>query len=93
MAFHELALAIAVLVLAGSVVLLLFVVLRRDKSVDPAHVKSAVSDAMSDLGLDRTAGQIENHASEMKQFHSSIERMLASPQQRGAFGERQLRLS
>lgn len=87
----ETTLALAVVVLTGAVIILLFVSLRGgDDGVDPEHVKSAVSDAMSDLGLDLTAGKIENHASEMKQFHSDIERMLSSPQQRGAFGERQL---
>lgn len=84
--------------LGGATVVLALVVLVlavRDGSgggtqIDEATLRSSVGDAIAGLGLDGTAAQIENHASEMKQFHRDVEQLLRTPQHRGSFGEQQL---
>ena len=88
MATLDLVLGAAVLLLGGAVLLLL---LRDDRDgVDDSALRSSMGDAIADLGLERTAGQIETHAREMKAFHADVERMLRTPQARGGFGEVQL---
>ena len=88
MATLDLVLAGAVLVLAGAVVLL---ALRgRDDGVDRDALEASIGSAISEVGLDSTAGQIERHASEMKAVHGDIEKLLKTPQARGGFGEIQL---
>jgi len=89
MATLDLVLAGAVLVLGGAVLLLL---LRDgdDEGVDETVLRSSMSEAISGLGLERTAGEIETHAREMKAFHSDVEKLLRTPQARGGFGEVQL---
>jgi DNA recombination protein RmuC len=61
-----------------------------DGGVDRDALENSLSSAISEVGLDRTAGQIESHASEMRAVHDDIEQMLRVPQARGSFGERQL---
>ena len=92
MATLDLVLAAAVLVLGGALLLLL---LRQggdddDDGIDETALRSSMSEAISELGLDGTASQIELHAREMKSFHADVERMLRTPQARGGFGEVQL---
>lgn len=86
----EIALAVAVVVLAVAVVVLALRVGRSNDAVDERTLRESVGGAIADLDLDGTAGQIETHAREMKAFHADVERMLTTPQHRGAFGERQL---
>jgi len=87
----ELALGVAVLALAGAVLVL---ATRggngADEEILERSVERSVDRAIADMDLDRTAGEIETHAREMKAFHSDVERMLTNPQQRGSFGEVQL---
>lgn len=83
-------LAAAVVILAIAVLVLLFVVPGTDQQVHPDHLRAQFGDALRDLDLDRTAGQIENHAREMRQVHGDIEQLLRTPQHRGGFGEEQL---
>jgi len=42
------------------------------------------------MGLERSVGQLETHAADMREFHGDITRMLRTPQERGEFGEQQL---
>ena len=88
MATLDLVLAAAVLVLGGAVLLL--ALRTRDDGVDRATLEASIGGAISDVGLDSTAGQIERHASEMKALHGDIEKLLSTPQARGGFGEIQL---
>jgi len=88
MATLDLVLAAAVLVLAGAVVVL--ALRSRRGGVDRATLEASIGGAISDVGLDSTAGQIERHASEMKAIHGDIEKLLKTPQARGGFGEVQL---
>ena len=91
MAAIDVVLALAVLALGGALFLLLLRDGRDDAdAVDEAALRSSMSEAISELGLDRTAGQINEHAREMKSFHADVEKMLRTPQARGGFGEVQL---
>jgi len=88
MATHELLLAGAVLLLGAALLILLL--RREDGGVDRDMLDASIGRAISDIGLESTAGQIEKHASEMKAFHADVEQMLRTPQARGGFGEVQL---
>jgi len=83
----EVLLAVAVLGLSGAVLVL---ATRNDDAVGGEAIERSVDAAIADLDLDRTAGELETHAREMKSFHRDVERMLRNPQQRGSFGEVQL---
>jgi len=83
----EAALGVAVLALAGAVFVL---ATRASGGVDDAAIEASMDRAISDLDLDRTVGELETHAREMKAFHGDVERLLHTPQQRGSFGEVQL---
>ena len=90
MATVDLVLAAAVLLLGGAVLLLLLRDRGDDGGVDEATLRASMGEAISELGLDGTASQIELHAREMKGFHADVEKMLRTPQARGGFGEVQL---
>lgn len=86
-------LAAAVVLLALAVLVLLFVVPGADSTrhqLDPDTLRAQFGDAIRELELDSTAGQIESHAREMRVVHGDIEQMLRTPQHRGGFGEEQL---
>lgn len=91
MATLDVVLAAAVVLLALAVLVLLFVVSGGDRQqIHPDHLRAQFGDALRDLELDSTAGQIESHAREMRSIHGDIEQMLRTPQHRGGFGEEQL---
>jgi len=88
----DVVLAAAVVLLALAVLVLLFVVpgSSQQQQLHPEQLRAQFGDAIRELNLDSTAGQIENHAREMRAVHGDIERMLRTPQHRGGFGEEQL---
>lgn len=91
MATLDVVLAAAVVLLALAVLVLLFIVPGGERQqLHPDHLRAQFGDALRDLELDSTAGQIENHAREMRAIHGDIEQMLQTPQHRGGFGEEQL---
>ena len=61
-----------------------------DADVDTDQLSAAIGKTWRDLDLDGTVASVEAHASEIRDLHGDIERMLRSPQQRGEFGEQQL---
>jgi len=89
-------------VLLGAVVVLLFVVLwllwsvrrnlGRSGEVDTDQVSAAIGETWRDLEFDKTVNDLENHAREIREFHSDLTQMLRHPQRRGQFGEQQLDL-
>lgn len=64
--------------------------LREYGDLDTDQLSSAIGETWHSMGLERSVGQLETHAANMQEFHGDITRMLATPQQRGEFGERQL---
>ena len=88
----DVVLAAAVVLLAIAVLVLLFVVPgdSQQQQLHPDHLRAQFGDALRELELDSTAGQIESHAREMRTIHGDIEQMLRTPQHRGGFGEEQL---
>jgi DNA recombination protein RmuC len=64
--------------------------LREYGDLDTEKLSSAIGETWRSMGLERSVGQLETHAADMQEFHGDITRMLATPQQRGEFGERQL---
>ena len=58
--------------------------------VDPDQLSVAINETWKEMNLDRTVHDLENHASDIQEFHGDITQMLRSPQQRGEFGEQQL---
>lgn len=63
---------------------------RRNDAVDTDQLSAAISETWRKMGLDRTVGQLETHADDMRRFHGDIAQMLRDPRQRGEFGEQQL---
>jgi DNA recombination protein RmuC len=64
--------------------------LREHGEVDTDQLSSAIGETWRSMGLERSVGQLETHADDMREFHGDITRMLQTPQMRGEFGERQL---
>jgi DNA recombination protein RmuC len=86
----EVALGVAVLALAGAVLVLATRGGDGESTIDDEAIERSVDRAIADLDLDRTAGEIETHAREMKAFHSDVSKLLRTPGARGGFGEVQL---
>jgi DNA recombination protein RmuC len=63
---------------------------RAHGGVDTDQLSSAIGETWQSMGLERSVGQLETHAADMREFHGDITRLLRTPQQRGDFGERQL---
>ena len=63
---------------------------RAHGGVDTDQLSSAIGETWRSMGLERSVGQLETHAADMREFHGDITRLLRTPQQRGEFGERQL---
>jgi len=61
-----------------------------DEDIDTDQLSAAIGETWRSMGLERSVGQLETHADEMRSFHGDITRMLRTPQQRGEFGEQQL---
>ena len=64
--------------------------LRDHDEVDTDQLSAAISESWRSMGLERSVGQLETHAADMREFHGDITRMLRTPQERGEFGEQQL---
>ncbi len=93
MAFHVTVVLVAILVGTGGILWLLWRLradLREHGDVDTDQLSSAIGRTWRSMGLERSVGQLETHAADMREFHGDITRMLRTPQQRGEFGERQL---
>jgi len=93
MAVHETIVLLAIL--AGVVGILALLVrlrgeLRDGDDIDTDRLSAAIGETWRTMGLERTVGQLETHANEMRQFHGDITQLLRTPQQRGEFGEQQL---
>lgn len=61
-----------------------------DEVVDADRLSAAISKTWRDMEFDRTVGQLETHAGEMRSLHDDIASMLKNPRERGEFGEQQL---
>lgn len=64
--------------------------LRDSGGVDTDQLSAAIGETWREMDLGRAVTQVETHASEMRELHGDIERLLRSPQERGEFGEQQL---
>jgi DNA recombination protein RmuC len=62
--------------------------LREYGDIDTDQLSAAIGETWRSMGLERSVGGLETHAADMREFHGDIKRMLATPQQRGEFGER-----
>lgn len=74
-----------VVVLLLLVILILLVV--RSRRVEPTDVRSAISNAWTELGLGEKIGSIEAQARDIKESYKSFEQMLKVPKERASFGE------
>ena len=63
---------------------------RERDGIDADALSAALSRTWRSEGFDRALSDVERHAEQLEVLHSDIERMLRSPQARGAFGEVQL---
>ncbi|MFB6353821.1 MAG: DNA recombination protein RmuC [Halobacteriales archaeon] len=93
MALHEWLLPGASLLLLAVAVVLLVSLRRQVRDageVDADTLSAALSRTWRAEGFDQALSDVERHAEQLESLHTDIERMLRSPQARGAFGEVQL---
>lgn len=85
-------LALAAAGLSGFAVVLLLVVLWRQRGSDvpTGDLATAVDRALAEAQFQDHVVRLEQHAEEVREMHTDLENMLRQPRERGAFGERQL---